>query len=153
MTLGLTQPLTEMSTRNISWDKGGRCVGLTKLPPSRANCLEVWEPKPPVTLWPAQDCNGSVLPFTVNFTFFEYMEEIRPGSVLHVQGVSYCDHEQDSCGPEVDSACNINEYQEYFKECKDGRYVGLTYLPPSCADYIEILEPQPPGTLRVCPGL
>ena len=35
--LGLTQPLTEMSTRNISWvDKGGRCVGLTTLPPSCA---------------------------------------------------------------------------------------------------------------------
>ena len=29
MALGLTQPLTEMSTRNISWGKGGRCVGLT----------------------------------------------------------------------------------------------------------------------------
>jgi hypothetical protein len=29
-----TQPLTEMGTRNISWGaKGGRCVGLTTLPP------------------------------------------------------------------------------------------------------------------------
>jgi len=42
--LELTQPLTEMSTRNISWaGKGGRCVGLTTLPPSRADCLEIWE--------------------------------------------------------------------------------------------------------------
>ena len=48
--LGSTQPLTEMSTRNISWgDKGGRCVGLT-LPPSCADCLEIWEPQPPGTL-------------------------------------------------------------------------------------------------------
>jgi hypothetical protein len=42
--LGLTQRLTEMSTRNISWgsgDKGGRCVGLTTLPPSGADCLEI----------------------------------------------------------------------------------------------------------------
>ena len=31
MALRLTQPLTEMSTRNISWGKGGRCVGLTTL--------------------------------------------------------------------------------------------------------------------------
>ena len=33
---GVTQPLTEMSTRNISWGggKGGRCVVLTTLPPS-----------------------------------------------------------------------------------------------------------------------
>ena len=29
MALGSTQPLTEMSTRGISWGKGGRCVRLT----------------------------------------------------------------------------------------------------------------------------
>jgi len=51
MDLGLTQPLTKMSTRNISWgSKGSRCVGLTTLPPSCANCLEIWEPQPPGTL-------------------------------------------------------------------------------------------------------
>ena len=49
--LGLTQPLTEMSTRNISWGKGSRCIGLTTLPPSCADCLEIWEPQPPETLW------------------------------------------------------------------------------------------------------
>ena len=39
MTLGLTQPLTEMSTRNISWGgNGGRYEGLTTLPPSCADC-------------------------------------------------------------------------------------------------------------------
>jgi len=47
MALGLTQPLTEMSTRNISWGKGGRCVGLTILPPSNADCFEIWEPQTP----------------------------------------------------------------------------------------------------------
>ena len=36
MDLGSTQPLTEMSTRCISWGKGGRCVKLTNLPPSSA---------------------------------------------------------------------------------------------------------------------
>ena len=53
MALGSTQSLTEMSTRNISWggSKGGRCVGLTTLPPSCADCLEIWEPQPPGTLW------------------------------------------------------------------------------------------------------
>jgi len=51
MTLGLTQPLTEMSTRNISWGgKGDRCLGLTTLPPSCADCLEIWETQPPGTL-------------------------------------------------------------------------------------------------------
>jgi hypothetical protein len=33
------------------------------------------------------------------------------------------------------------------------RCVGLTTLPPSCADCLEIWEPQPPGTLRVCQGM
>ena len=26
------------------WGKGGRCVGLTTLPPSCGDCLETWEP-------------------------------------------------------------------------------------------------------------
>jgi len=51
MALGSTQPLTEMSTRNISWGgKGGWCVGLTTLPSSCADCLEIWEPQPSGTL-------------------------------------------------------------------------------------------------------
>jgi len=48
----LTQPVTEMSTRNISWgSKGGRCVELKTLPPSCAYCLEICKPQPPRTLW------------------------------------------------------------------------------------------------------
>jgi len=40
MALGSTHSLTEMSTRNISLvGKGGRCVGLTSLPPSCADCI------------------------------------------------------------------------------------------------------------------
>jgi hypothetical protein len=31
--------------------------------------------------------------------------------------------------------------------------LGLTTLPPSCADYLVIWEPQPPGTLRAPPLL
>ena len=51
MALGLTQPLTEMSTRNNSWwGKDRRYVGLTTVPPSCAYCLEIWEPQPPGTL-------------------------------------------------------------------------------------------------------
>jgi len=40
-----------------------------------------------------------------------------------------------------------------FLGSKGGRCVGLTILPPSCVDCLEIWEPQPPGTLRACPGL
>jgi hypothetical protein len=48
---------------------------------------------------------------------------------------------------------NRNKYQEYFLGGKGGRCLGLTTLPPSCADCLEIWEPQPPGTLTACPGL
>ena len=40
-----------------------------------------------------------------------------------------------------------------FPGGKSGRCVGLTTLPPSCADCLEIWEPQPTGTLWACPGL
>jgi hypothetical protein len=36
---------------NIPGGKGGRCVRLTTSTPSRAECNETWEPKPPGTLW------------------------------------------------------------------------------------------------------
>jgi hypothetical protein len=53
MTLGSTQPITKMSTRNISWGgvaKCGRWVGLKILPPFCVECHEIWEPGTPVTL-------------------------------------------------------------------------------------------------------
>jgi hypothetical protein len=40
-------------------------------------------------------------------------------------------------GPGVDSASNRNEYQEYFLRGKGGRFVGLTTLPPSCAECLQ----------------
>jgi hypothetical protein len=49
MALGSTQPLTEMSTRNISRGRGGRFVELTTLPPLCADCPDIWEPQPPGT--------------------------------------------------------------------------------------------------------
>jgi flavodoxin len=52
--------------------------------------------------------------------------------------------------PGVDSDSDNNEYQEYFLGVKAA---GAYDLPPSCADYIEIWEPQTPGSLTACPGL
>ena len=40
-----------------------------------------------------------------------------------------------------------------FRWVKCSLYVGLTTLPPSCADCLEIREPQPSQTLRVCTGI
>jgi hypothetical protein len=56
----------------------------------------------------------------------------------------HCDFFLDSvfwlyCGPGVDSPSNRNEYQGYLLECKGGRCIGLTDLPPSCADSLEIM--------------
>ena len=62
--LGSTQPLTEMSTRNISWGKGGRFTGLTTLPHS---CAIVLKSRSLILLEPSgpfQTCNGIALPLT-----------------------------------------------------------------------------------------
>jgi hypothetical protein len=48
----------------------------------------------------------------------------------------------------VDSVSDRNEYQEYFLAGKGDRCVGLTTLPTSCADCIELWERQPSGTVR-----
>jgi len=69
MTLGSTQPLTEMSTRNIYWDKGGRCVRLTTLPPS---CAIVLKSRSLILLEPSgsvQACNGIVLSLPLPLPF------------------------------------------------------------------------------------
>jgi len=59
-------------------------------------------------------------------------------------------------GPGVDSASNIYEYQKYFLGDKGGRCEGLTTLPPSCADCLEIREPQliePSVLVQACNGI
>jgi len=46
------------------------------------------------------------------------------------------------------SASNRNEYQGYLQGGKGSQYEGLTSLPPSCANCLEIM-----GFPRACPGL
>jgi hypothetical protein len=68
MALGLTQPLTETSTRNISWWSVGRADNLA---PSCAKCLAIWKPQPPETLrvcpglqWDCFNFNGHIMALT-----------------------------------------------------------------------------------------
>ena len=59
---------------------------------------------------------------------------IDPRSLWIFSGAS-----DSSMCPGVDSASK-NEYQDIPGD-KDGRYVRVTTLPPSCAECLEILEP------------
>ena len=47
------------------WDKDGRCVGLTSLPPRCVDCLEIVEPQGPV-----QASSRKALPFTFSMKFY-----------------------------------------------------------------------------------
>jgi len=67
MALVSTQPLTEMSTRSISWGKSGWCVGLTKLATSRADFLEICEPQPPGTLGACPGLYRDCFTFIITF--------------------------------------------------------------------------------------
>jgi hypothetical protein len=69
MALGLTQPLTEMSTRIFPGGKCGWCAGLTTLPPSCAKCLKIWESQPPGTL---RACNEIALPHQWATPFYSH---------------------------------------------------------------------------------
>ena len=60
---------------------------------------------------------------------------------------------QKSTRPETVRSTRWNEYQEYSLGGKGCRCVGLTALPPSCADCIEILGALTPGAQKVCPNL
>jgi len=53
----------KMSTRNNFEGIGGRCVRLTNSPHSCAECHEIWEPKPPGTLWATLACNGTAVAY------------------------------------------------------------------------------------------
>jgi hypothetical protein len=76
MALGLTQPLTEMSTRNVSWGGvGGRQpVRRRTFPPScvpivlKSGSLNLLEPSGPV-----QACNGIALPLPSHHTNFVFI--------------------------------------------------------------------------------
>ena len=55
-------------------------------------------------------------------------------------------------GPGVDSACNRNEYKEYFLGGKGGRCIGLATLPIVLkSGILNLLEPS--GPFQACNGI
>ena len=66
MAPGSTQPLVKMSTRSISW--GVKVAGAWGWPHHLhvPNVMEIWEPKPPGTLWATQSLLRDI------FTFYLY---------------------------------------------------------------------------------
>ena len=98
--VGSTQSLVKMSTRNIPGVKGGRCVRLTTSQPTRAECHEIWKPKPPGTLWATTGLLRES--FTFTFSLYQFVgmnEEKNMGNTpaclslmkLFVDGILYFD--------------------------------------------------------------
>ena len=77
MVLGFTQPLTGMSTRIISWGIGVRCLGLTILPHSCVDCLEIWEPQPPENSDSVQASNGNALHFYLVIIYLKIIKKMK----------------------------------------------------------------------------
>ena len=88
MTLGSTQPLTEMCTRSISWGKDGRYLGLTTLPPACTDCLESLGTQPHAALQASLDIYTNcfttkpILRHNKNWSYFELfpIEDCNPSS-------------------------------------------------------------------------
>ena len=85
MALGLTQPLKEMSIRNISW--GVKVAGVYGWQPYHlhvptvliSGSLNLLEPSGPVQARPVQARNGIALPFTVHHRAWDSQPPSFPG--------------------------------------------------------------------------
>jgi hypothetical protein len=78
MVLGSTQSLTEIVPRIFPGGKGGRCVGLTTIPPSCADVLKTVSLKLQEPSGPVKACNGIALPLLY---CLEIWEPQTPGTL------------------------------------------------------------------------
>jgi hypothetical protein len=86
MVLWSTQPPTDMSTRNISWGLRRLTRRADNLPPSCADCFEIWKPQPSGTLWA---CSGLYRDFfTFSFTFASSWQFSEFVTLSHVKVVT-----------------------------------------------------------------
>ena len=116
--------------------KFGRCVRLTTLPPSCADCLEIWDPQPPGILWaligivfPFTLCSTSVVLISCLNVCFPYAVEGRCEQgetkndkkafwvILKYTGLpkSFCNSQTDSAGRQTRSQ------NAYFLSCTFGK--------------------------------
>jgi hypothetical protein len=114
MALELTQPLTEMSTRNNFWGECGRCVGLTTLPTSCADCLEIWEPQPHGTLWTCPSLQWDCFTFTFISTNHNYglkrYDQVIKNILFTVCNISASNPINETCGRGYVILCSDKTY-------------------------------------------
>jgi hypothetical protein len=149
MTLRSTQPLTEMSTRSISRGKRRPVCKADKpyhhpvLFSRNLGTSTSWNPlgHSAVAQWLSCCATNQKVAGSIPASVSGYFIDIK----------SFRSH----YGPGVDSASNINEYQEYFLGGKGGRCVRLTTLPPSCAVVMKsgnLNFVEPSGRPQACNG-
>jgi hypothetical protein len=64
--------------------KSGRCVGLTTLAPSCADCLKIWEPQPPGTLRACQGLYWNCFTFTFTFECRDRVISLAPDIIVYL---------------------------------------------------------------------
>jgi hypothetical protein len=118
MVLRSTQPLTEMSTRNISWGKGGRGVRLPTLPPSCAVVIKSGNLNFLEDSGSIQACNGTDLPFTLHRCAVILLLYTTDFIYLHTMAVFAA------------IACFLS--LAYFPVCRIGNSMLIKFMVVSC---------------------